>query len=105
MLVIGASATLQAHGFVDAVFFTFVGVSRVCSSHSRRGFFSLTMVGVQLVQWCGSPLVVSVWVASFLRCRCVVVVGMSRGVGCWVGLACLYRFSPGFPLINRTPSS
>ena len=66
MLVIGASATLQAHGFVDAVFFTFVGVSRVCSSHSRLGFFSSAMVGVRLVRWSGSPLVVSVWMASFL---------------------------------------
>jgi hypothetical protein len=40
----------------------------VCSSHSRRGFFS-SVVGARLAQWSGSPLVVLVWLSSFCGLR------------------------------------
>jgi hypothetical protein len=78
-----------------------------CSSHSRRGFFPSAVALVQLVWWSGSPLVVYVWLVSICDLRCAVGKG-GRGpvvlVFGWA-LARLYRFSPGFPLINWASSS
>jgi hypothetical protein len=75
MLVVDASGTSSGAWFVDAVFFTFVGASRVCSSHSRHGFFSTIVVGVWLAWWSGSPWVVFVCLTSCCGVR--YVVGMS----------------------------
>jgi hypothetical protein len=48
-------APVLVRGLVDAGFFIIVGASRVYSFPSRRGFFSMTVVGDQLGWWSGSP--------------------------------------------------
>jgi hypothetical protein len=78
---VGAAAPEASDGGLWVGFFINIGASCVCSSHSSHGIFS------------------SVWMRSRFVFRVVCGLGpCSSGVWGW---SLLYRFSPGFPLINR----
>jgi hypothetical protein len=90
MLVVDASGTKSGAWFVDAVFFTSVKGSRVCSSHSRHGLFSSIVVGDWLACWSGSPSIVFVWLTFRCCFRCAVG-------KCGVGLALFVSVFVRFP--------